>query len=92
MCPIVGGNWNNNSNAGVWMLNLNNSRGNSNNNTGIRADSAKPRSLHHGHGGAKGDIFRRVKYITAKSACRIFSGSDSLHGKPFGRERQGAEL
>ncbi len=32
-------NWNNGSNAGVWGLNLNNNRTNSNNNVGFRADS-----------------------------------------------------
>ena len=39
MCPIVSANWNNGSNAGVWALNLNNVRGNANNNVGGRADS-----------------------------------------------------
>ena len=39
LCVISGGNWNNGSNAGVWTLNLNNVRGNSNNNIGFRADS-----------------------------------------------------
>jgi hypothetical protein len=39
LCVISGGNWNNGSNAGVWALNLNNVRGNSNNNIGLRADS-----------------------------------------------------
>lgn len=38
LCVISGGNWNNGSNAGVWALNLNNVRGNSNNNIGFRAD------------------------------------------------------
>lgn len=38
LCVISGGNWNNGSNAGVWALNLNNVRGNSNNNVGFRAD------------------------------------------------------
>ena len=33
MCLISGGNWNNTSNAGVWALNLNNNRTNSNSNT-----------------------------------------------------------
>lgn len=37
MCLISGGNWNNTSNAGVWALNLNNNRTNSNNNVGFRA-------------------------------------------------------
>ena len=38
LCPISGGNWNNGSNAGVWALNLNNVRGNSNSNVGCRLD------------------------------------------------------
>jgi hypothetical protein len=38
MCLISSGNWNNSSNAGVWNANLNNTRGNSNNNVGFRAD------------------------------------------------------
>ncbi|NCU26597.1 hypothetical protein EOM86_07740 [Candidatus Nomurabacteria bacterium] len=36
LCLISGGNWNNTSNAGVWALNLNNNRTNSNNNVGFR--------------------------------------------------------
>lgn len=39
MCLLSAGNWNNGSNAGVWALNANNSRTNSNNNVGFRADS-----------------------------------------------------
>jgi hypothetical protein len=39
LCVISGGNWNNGGLAGVWTLNLNNVRGNSNNNIGFRADS-----------------------------------------------------
>ena len=47
LCVISGGNWNNGSNAGVWTLNLNNVRGNSNNNIGFRADSLpKPCAAH----------------------------------------------
>lgn len=38
-CVNSGGNWNNGSNAGVWAVNLNNSRSNSNNNYGFRSDS-----------------------------------------------------
>ena len=34
--PIVGGNWNNSSNAGLSALNLNNVAANSNNNAGLR--------------------------------------------------------
>lgn len=36
MLPVVGGNWNNGSNAGVFNRNWNNSRSNSNNNVGFR--------------------------------------------------------
>jgi hypothetical protein len=39
LCVISGGNWNNGSIAGVWALNLNNVRANSNNNVGFRSDS-----------------------------------------------------
>lgn len=76
MCPIAGGNWNNSSNAGVWALNLNNARGNSNNNVGLRADS-KPQRLQPGQSGIKGDAFRRVigaVIVTAKSVCFRDSG------------------
>ncbi len=73
MCPLAGGNWNNSSNAGVWALNLNNARGNSNNNVGLRADS-RPQRLQPGQSGIKGDAFRRVVKATAKSACFRLSG------------------
>lgn len=82
MCPIGGGNWNNSSTAGVWALNLNNARTNSNNNVGFRADSAPPRSPQPGHGGAEGDPFRRARRLAAKSACWRLSGSGPA------RERQ----
>ena len=48
MCPIAGGNWNNGVNAGVWALNCNNTRTNTNNNVGLRADSAPPQALMFG--------------------------------------------
>lgn len=70
MAPISGGNWNNSSNAGVWALNLNNSRTNSNNNIGFRSDSVSPRTGQP-DGGTKGGIFR---HISAKSAVRRLSG------------------
>lgn len=44
MCPISGGNWNNGSNAGVWTLNLNNTRANSNVNVGFRVADYEPPS------------------------------------------------
>ena len=37
MLPIVGGNWNNDANAGVFNVNLNNTSSNTNNNNGARA-------------------------------------------------------
>ena len=40
--PIVGGNWDNTSNAGVFDLNVNNNRTNSNNNVGGRDSVSKP--------------------------------------------------
>lgn len=92
MCPIVGGNWNNGANAGVWMLNLNNVRGNSNNNVGFRADSAKPRSQEYRHGGSKGDAFRRAAKAAAKSVCLRISGSNSLISSMAGRERQAQDI
>jgi hypothetical protein len=39
LCVISGSNWNNGGIAGVWYLNLNNVRSNSNNNVGFRSDS-----------------------------------------------------
>ncbi len=96
MCPIAGGNWTNASNAGAWTLNLNNVRGNSNNNVGFRADSATPRTprgARPGDGGAKGDGFRcgeRSTYgaTSAKSVGRRLSSSISRAGAPTRRERQ----
>jgi len=88
MCPIVGGNWNNDTNAGVWTLNLNNARGNSNNNVGCRADSVKPRNLLYRYGGAKGDAFRHVVYAAAKSVCCYSSCSYKPIDKLIGCERQ----
>lgn len=72
MCPISGGNWNNSSNAGVWALNLNNTRSNSNDNIGFRADSGSPRSRNR-QGGTKGGVFRRRR-AGAKSVCFRLSG------------------
>lgn len=100
MCPIAGGNWNNGANAGVWALNLNNVRGNSNNNVGFRADSVTPRTLvgvRPGDGGAKGDAFRCDRAVagaalSAKSVGLRLSGSNSRLGEPARRERQAQAL
>lgn len=43
--PICGGNWNNSSNAGLFAVNLNNARTNSNNNVGSRDSKAKPETV-----------------------------------------------
>ena len=76
MCPISGGNWNNSSNAGVWTLNCNNTRGNTNNNVGFRADSISPQGPMLGCSGIQGVAFRRVEDVqaTAKSECHRHSG------------------
>ena len=68
MCPIAGGNWNNSSNAGVWALNCNNVRGNSNDNYGLRADS-KPRTA-PAECGLKGGAFLHLAKAFAKFAGR----------------------
>jgi hypothetical protein len=70
MCPLAGANWNNGSTAGVWASNWNNARGNSNDNVGLRADSATLRTWQH-DGGAEGDAFLPC----AKSSRAKLSGS-----------------
>jgi hypothetical protein len=67
MCPVSGGYWTNSSNAGVWTLNLNNVRTNSNNNVGFRADSISPHGPDTGRSGIKGDAFR----LAAVSAVEL---------------------
>ena len=44
--PIRGGNWNNGSRAGVFALNLNNDRSNSNTNIGFRPASGDRQKAH----------------------------------------------
>lgn len=72
LCPIAGGNWNNWATAGVWAVNCNNARTNSNDYAGFRADSASPR-IRKRNGGEEGGTFRPW----AKSLCRPPSGSAS---------------
>lgn len=72
MCPIVSANWNNGSAAGVWALNLNNVRANTNNNVGGRADS-NPHAP-RGGSGVKGDAFQRDAQASAKSVGFRLSG------------------
>ncbi len=84
MCPICGGNWNNSSNAGVWALNLNNSRANSNDNVGFRSDSALPRTQQR-DGGAKGGVFLRRASVAKSAATPHPSsaiGAERLKGAP----------
>ena len=68
---MSGANWNNSSIAGVWALNCNNVRGNSNDNYGFRSDS-KPR-ITQVKCGIKGGAFLHLVRTFAKSAGRPFS-------------------
>lgn len=77
MCPIVSANWNNGSNAGVWALNLNNVRSNTNNNVGGRADSISPHAVQT-DGGTKGGAFWRLAVLAAKSMFMGISGRAGL--------------
>lgn len=73
MCPIVSGNWDNSSNAGVWSLNCNNVADNSNDNVSCRADSM-PHAA-QAVNGLQGGAFLRLAQAFAKSAGRPFSSS-----------------
>ena len=53
-CVIRSGNWNNDSNAGVWNVNWNNNRSNSNNNVGSRADYSFTSKSVNGYCGTTG--------------------------------------
>jgi len=64
--PFRGGNWNNAATSGVFALNCNNTRANSNNNIGARPDSG-PRILKR-NGGTKGGAFLHLARALAKSA------------------------
>lgn len=92
MCPLAGGSWNSGATAGVWALYLNTARGYSNYSVGFRADSAKPQSLKQGHGGAKGDVFRRAAQAAAKSVYLRISGSNSLVSLLSRCERQAQDF
>jgi hypothetical protein len=84
MCPILGGNWNNGTNAGVWNLNLNNVRTNSNTNVGFRSDSAILQNA-IAYSRAKGDVFR----LLAKSDDHRLLSSISRHLRCFARKPDG---
>ena len=59
--PNCGGNWNNGSNNGVFYVNLNNSRGNSNTNIGFR--SARPPQVGLGRGSRSPVQNRRLRSL-----------------------------
>ena len=71
MCPISSANWNNAANAGVWALNCNNVRSNTNDNCGFRSDSM-PRAQKW-ECGLKGGAFLPSQRCLAKSAGRSLS-------------------
>lgn len=79
--PIRGGNWNNAASAGVFNLNCNNARSNSNANIGARPDFI-PRTA-FAEGGLKGCVFLRNAQAFAKSAEPPFSSS---RVDPFDRQ------
>jgi hypothetical protein len=71
-CLLSGGNWNNDSNAGVWNVNWNNNRTNSNNNVGFRCDSnsvLKP----------------RIKRAVELQGCVVLPWAKSVYTLLFGR-------
>jgi len=71
--PIRLGNWNNAAEAGVFTLNCNNARSNTNTNIGARPDSG-PHILKR-KSGTKGGAFLHSVKTFAKSAGRPFSSS-----------------
>ena len=71
MCPIVSGNWNNSSNAGVWALYCNNVQANANDNYSLRADSM-PHAA-QAVSGLQGGAFLRLAQAFANSAGRPLS-------------------
>lgn len=88
LCVNSGGNWNNGSNAGVWALNLNNVRSNSNNNYGFRADSS-PNTPYAAcdcwqRGSLRRALRRNVLLVrplvtyAARVGCRVKTGSGAL--------------
>ncbi|MBN2895065.1 MAG: group II intron reverse transcriptase domain-containing protein [Campylobacterales bacterium] len=68
MAPMVGGNWNNGSNAGVFTLNLNNARTNSNDNVGGR-DSISMPDAPDGDTGKRGMCCPAVSEINPAASC-----------------------
>jgi len=83
MAPIVGGNWNNSSNAGVFTLNLNNARTNSNNNVGGRDSISKP-DTPDGETGDRGMCCPAISEINTKVLCSRNSDPQHRHPKRYG--------
>ncbi len=79
MCLISGGNWNNTTNAGVWYLNMNNNRTNSNNNVGFRcADYGLSSNLNIGYWNHR-DVLSCISLLTTKRTRQYYR----LFGKLF---------
>ena len=81
LCLQSGANWNNGSNAGVWASNWNNTRTNSNNNVGFRADSIPlTPDTHHAILGMR-DIasgFMRNRFVTRLLVAKAKTGGVKL--------------
>lgn len=84
--PIRGGNWNNAAEAGVFNLNCNNTRSNSNTNIGARPDSI-PLALPRADGGLKGGAFLR-----RAQACAKFAGHPLTSRRRVALDRLGVFL
>ena len=81
LVPIAGGAWNNGSGAGVWAVNWNNARTNSNDNVGFRADCAP--ASHPARG-----WWRRGRRVPAPASCRGEICRRALPGSRATGERQ----
>lgn len=88
VCPYSGGNWTNSAIAGVWALNLNNDRSNSNNNYGFRSDSSPNTPYAACTAWQRGslrralrrNVLRLIPLVTyaARVGCRVKTGSGVL--------------
>jgi len=79
---IVGGNWNNTSNAGVFAVNLNNYRTNTNTNIGARDSIAKPETT-------KVDTGNRGRGCPALSEIKCENSLSSVFENRVGAKRKG---
>lgn len=98
MCLISGGAWDGTSYAGVWNLNLNNNRTNSNNNVGFRSadcDSWLVLALGAGVTGPSSPSRGAWSHRDVSSGAGAFSARRTLRGSPLSGshgERQGAPI